>query len=144
MTFEKFIKMVGTKPAKIEANADEKCDAIISLVGRGFELLGLSMQIAESVMEKTHTGVDDYCNMLKRGIKNDFQVRDSKKSKEEPKSITKEQFKDAWMEVLKDIVKDNDLDGAGTLAVSVVTTKYTDTLCKKLFGEGLTNENSRD
>lgn len=141
MTFEEFINKVDTKPAKIEANVDKKCDAIISLEGRGLELLSLSMQIAESVMKKTRTDVDDYCNMLKQGIKG--KIDDSKadeESKEESQAITKKQFKDAWIEVLKDIVKDNDLDGAGTLAVTLVTAKYVDTLCKKLFGEGLTNE----
>lgn len=137
MTFEEFTKMVGTQPAKIEANVDEKCDARILLEGRGFELMGLSMQIAQDVMEKTHTDVDDYCQMLRDGING---KNDDSKADKESKSITMEQFKDAWMEVLKDIVKDNDLDGAGTLAVTVVTTKYVDTLCKKLFGEGLTHE----
>lgn len=137
MNFEKFQKMVGNQPAKIEANVDEKCDARILLEGRGFELMGLSMQIAEDVMKQTHTDVDSYCEMLKEGIKG---KNDDSKADKESKLITMKQFKDAWMEVLKDIVKDNDLDGAGTLAVTVVTTKYVDTLCKKLFGEGLTHE----
>ncbi len=145
MNFEEFDKMVGTKPAKIEAKTDKKNNASVYLEGRGLELMALSMQIAEDVMKQTHTDVDSYCEMLKEGIKgkNDDSKADEE-SKEESKAITKEQFKKAYQQVLDDVFDDKDLDFKEKFAFSLLLTKCVNDMCKFLFDEGLRDESFRD
>ena len=141
MTFEEFDKMVGTKPAKIEAKADKKGNGTILLEGRGLELMGLSMQIAEDVMKKTNTDVDSYCEILKEAIngKND-DSKATEESKEKSKLITKEQFEKAWKKVITDILDDEDLSFDSKFKFSMVSTKCADNMCVFLFGEGLKDE----
>jgi len=141
MNFEKFQKMVGNQPAKIEAQTDKKGEGTILLEGRGLELMALSMQIAQDVIEKTHTDVENYCGMLKEGIsgKNDDSKADEE-SKEESKSITKEQFKEAWKKVMDDLLDDKDLDATKVLLFSMVSTKCANDMCEYLFGEGFKDE----
>jgi len=99
------------------------------------------MQIAQDVIEKTHTDVENYCGMLKEGIsgKNDDSKADEE-SKEESKSITKEQFKEAWKKVMDDLLDDKDLDATKVLLFSIVSTKCANDMCEYLFGEGFKDE----
>lgn len=145
MNFKEFEKMVGNRPAKIEAEVNKKGVGTLSLEGRGLELMALSMQIAEDVMKKTHTDVEKYCVMLKEGIrgKNDDSKADEE-SKEESKAITKEQLKKAYQQVLDDVFDDKDLDFKEKFAFSLLLTKCVNDMCKFLFDEGLRDESSRD
>lgn len=69
MIFDDFENFMSVKPAKINAKIlDEAGNVEIKLLGRGVDLLQLSMQIAMNVMEKTHTDVGVYCRTLKRGF----------------------------------------------------------------------------
>lgn len=141
MNFKEFEKMVDTEPAKIEAKVDKKGESTLYFEGRGLQLMALSMEIAKNVMKETHTDVEKYCAILKEGIlvKND----DSKayeESKEESKSITKEQFKKAYEHVLDDLFDNNDLDFKGKFAFAVLLTKSVNDMSKSLFGEGLKDE----
>lgn len=141
MEFEEFKKTIGIEPAKIKANADKYNNASVRIEGRGLELLALSMEIARAVMENTHTDVDSYCEMLKKGSngKKDDSKTDEE-SKEKSKSITKEDFKKAFTKVLDNLMHDKDFDVAQIMLVSLVFTKYTNEICESLFGEGLKNE----
>lgn len=141
MNFKEFEKMVDNEPAKIEAKVDKKGEGTFHLEGRALELMALSMQIAVEVMKKTDTDVEEYCVILKEGIrgKND----DSKayeESKEESKSITKEQFKKAYEQVFDDLLDDNDFDFKLKFAFSLLLTKSVNDMSKSLFGEGLKDE----
>lgn len=59
-----------SEPAKIEAKSDENGKMSIELDGRGIEIIGLSLAIAESIINTSNGAitVDDYCGMLKSAI----------------------------------------------------------------------------
>jgi hypothetical protein len=141
MNYEEFMKNIGHVPAKIIASVNKKDTASISMEGRGLELLALSLDISKSVIQKAYIDVDDYCNMLKQGIKG--KIDDSKayeESKEHSKAISREQFTDAYKQVLRDVLDDKDIDVKEKVLASLLVTKYVNQMCEKLFGEGLKNE----
>lgn len=85
MNFYDFEEMMRNEPAEINAKIiDSGGNTEIELLGRGIELIALSMQIALDVMAKTDTDVDVYCRTLKNAI-ND--PRDDLKPDEKTESI---------------------------------------------------------
>lgn len=71
MNLYDFEKMMRNEPAEINAKIiDVAGNTEIEILGRGIDLIVLSMQIAIDVMQKLHTDVDVYCNTLKKAINN--------------------------------------------------------------------------
>ena len=68
MNIYDFEEMMRNEPAEINAKTDVAGNTKIELLGRGIELIALSLQIAISVMKKTNTDVDVYCRTLKKAI----------------------------------------------------------------------------
>lgn len=99
MTFEDFEKMMSRKPAKITATCDENGNARVECEGRGLELMALSMQIVEEILEFTHTDIDDYCEMLKDGINMNKTMSKETMTKEN------EEIKKAVSKILEDLFK---------------------------------------
>lgn len=82
-------EMMRNEPAEINAKADVAGNTEIELLGRGIELIALSMEIALDVMAKTDTDVDVYCGTLKKAI-NDHRYDKKPDEKTESKPISKD------------------------------------------------------
>lgn len=143
MTFEEmYEEMIGVKPAEINARIiDVTGNSEIELSGRKIDLITLSIQIARNVIEKSDTDVDVYCQTLKKAS-NNFRddLKPDEQSKEESKTITKEDFKKAWTKTVANLIHDKDLDDTQLLLSSLIFTKCANEMCESLFGEGLNDK----
>ena len=90
MNFDEINELLKPQPASIKAESDSDCKSRVEIRGRGAEVLALSMDIVDSVLEKTPFSIDDFCKIFK----------DAKKHKS-----TKE-INDATEQLIKKILED--------------------------------------
>ena len=86
--FSNFMKALKSRPAKIHAEITDN-DRKIEIEGHSIDLLSLSIEISEHMINNTHIEVDTYCKMLKDAIK--FHSM-SKKEKEQMMTERTEEF----------------------------------------------------